>query len=417
MLANRQSMISSLRRDAWVEVDLNAIERNIAVIRSWLNPGTRLMAVVKSDAYGHGAVGVANVLTACGADWLGVASIDEGCQLRAAGVRQPILVLSPCPSWAVAAALDADLNITVTSISQIADIAESCRRQNRSASIHLKIDTGMHRLGVALEHIDDVIRALKKNPELRLTGLFSHFAKADEEEFTRKQTETFNKAIEKVKAAGLKPDLIHLASGEAARRFPFTHFDMVRVGLYMYGLEASVVSDVVIPAMSVKGRINHIQEIAEGESLGYSLTWTSSRKSRIASIPIGYADGIDRRLSNKLTGLLMGKQISQVGLISMDQMLFDITDVPQAQEGDVVTLLGLDHGESEASDDKNQLFLATWANLLDTITYELACRLRARMPRMYTRNLNLPEPAGPKQNAAARDRQNERAESEQEQGT
>ena len=397
MLAHRQSMISSLRRDAWVEVDLNAIERNIAVIRSWLNPGTRLMAVVKSDAYGHGAVGVANVLTACGADWLGVASIDEGCQLRDAGVRQPILVLSPCPAWAVATALDADLNITVTSASHIADIAESCRRQNRVANIHLKIDTGMHRLGVALENMDDTIATIKANPELRLTGVFSHLAKADEEDFTRQQTDSFNIAVEKVKAAGLQPELIHLASGEAARRFPFTHYDMVRVGLYLYGLEATVVSDVVIPAMSVKGRINHIQEIAEGESLGYNLTWTSKRRSRIASIPIGYADGIDRRLSNKLSGLLMGKQISQVGLISMDQMLFDITDVPQAQEGDVVTLIGQDHGEAGSSNDKNQLFLATWANLLDTITYELACRLRARMPRMYTRNLNLPEPSGPKQ--------------------
>lgn len=398
MLAHRQSMVSSLRRDAWVEVDLNAIERNIAVIRSWLSPGTRLMAVVKSDAYGHGAVGVANVLTACGADWLGVASIDEGCQLRAAGVRQPILVLSPCPSWAVATALDADLNITVTSSSQIADIAETCRRENKSASIHLKIDTGMHRLGVALENIEDVISAIKQNPELHLTGVFSHFAKADEEEFTRKQTDTFNDAIAKVKAAGVKPDLIHLASGEAARRFPFTHFDMVRVGLYLYGLEATVVSDAVIPTMSVKGRINHIQEIGEAESLGYNLTWTSTRRSRIASIPIGYADGIDRRLSNKLTGLLMGKQISQVGLISMDQMLFDITEVPAAQEGDVVTLIGLDHADSKSGDDKKQLFLATWANLLDTITYELACRLRVRMPRMYTRNLNLPEPAAQKQN-------------------
>ncbi len=398
MLAHRQSMVSSLRRDAWVEVDLNAIERNIAVIRSWLSPGTRLMAVVKSDAYGHGAVGVANVLTACGADWLGVASIDEGCQLRAAGVRQPILVLSPCPSWSVATALDADLNITVTSCSQIADIAESCRRENKSASIHLKIDTGMHRLGVALENIDDVISAIKQNPELHLTGVFSHFAKAEEEEFTKNQTDIFKDAIARVHAAGLKPDLIHLASGEAARRFPFTHFDMVRVGLYLYGLEANVVSDAVIPIMSVKGRINHIQEIGEGESLGYNLTWTSTRRSRIASIPIGYADGIDRRLSNKLTGLLMGKQISQVGLISMDQMLFDITDVPDAQEGDVVTLVGMDHADSNKSDDKKQLFLATWANLLDTITYELACRLRVRMPRMYTRNLNLPEPAGQKRN-------------------
>ena len=387
MLAHRQSLISSLRRDAWVEVDLNAIERNIGVIRSWLKPETRLMAVVKSDAYGHGASGVADVLTACGADWLGVASIDEGCQLRAAGVRQPILVLSPCPSWAIITALESELTLTVSSCSQLADIALSCRRQNRTASIHLKFDTGMHRLGVDPAHTDEALAKIKENPELRLTGVFSHFAKADEEDFTKYQSAVFKTVLTKIKAAGQKPDLIHLASGEAARRFPFTHYDMVRVGLYMYGLEANVISDVVQPALSVKGRINHVQELSEGEAIGYNLTWTSTRPSRIASIPIGYADGIDRRLSNKMTALLMGKEVKQVGLISMDQMLFDVTEIPEAQEGDVLTLIGMDTPEGAEPGAVKQLYLATWANLLDTITYELACRLRIRMPRMYTRNL------------------------------
>ncbi|MBX9723480.1 MAG: alanine racemase [Candidatus Obscuribacterales bacterium] len=383
MLAHRQPMISSVRRDAWVEVDLNAIERNIAVIRSWLNPGTRLMTVVKSDAYGHGAAGIAEVLAACGADWLGVASIDEGCQIRATGVQLPILLLSPCPAWALPTALDADLTLTVTSSSQIEDISAVCQRLKRKASIHLKIDTGMHRLGISPDKLSELLSVLKAADLVELTGTFTHFAKADEEEFTLLQTSKFEQALAQIKAEGHKPALIHLASGEAARRFPQTHFDMVRVGLYLYGLEPKKESDAVFPAMSVKGRINQIQEIDAGESVGYNLTWTSKDKTRVASVPIGYADGIDRRLSNRIQALLMGKKVPQIGLISMDQMLFDISSVPEAQEGDVLTLIGCDNHENGSP----QIHLASWANMLDTITYELACRLRARMPRMYTRQI------------------------------
>lgn len=387
MLAHRQPMISSVRRDAWLEVDLNAIERNIGVIRSWLNPKTQLMAVVKSDAYGHGAAGVADVLAACGAGWLGVASIDEGCQLRAAGVRLPILLLSPCPAWAVPTALDAELTLTITSANQIDDIESICRRQNRTARLHLKIDTGMHRLGVSPSGIEDVLGKLRKSEKIQLAGVLSHLATADEESFTRKQTEVFEQTLKVIKTAGFQPSLVHLASGEAARRFPFTHFDLVRVGLYLYGLEPRAVSDVVYPALSVKGRINQIQDLDKGEALGYNLTWCSDAPVRIASVPIGYADGIDRRLSNRITGLLMGKEVKQVGLISMDQMLFDISSVPEAQEGDVVTLIGRDSYDEKSP----QLYLATWSQMLDTITYELACRLKVRMPRMYTRHLPLPQ--------------------------
>ncbi len=172
--------------------------------------------------------------------------------------------------------------------------------------------------------------------------------------------------------------LFHLASGDAARRFPETHYDMVRAGLILYGLEALEASKLVSPAMSVRARINHLSEIEAGESVGYGWTWTAKRRTRLASIPIGYADGVDRRLSNRLTALLLGKPIAQVGRISMDQMLFDITDVPEAQETDVITLIG--------ADGEQKIELATWATMLDTITYELACRMRVRLPRIYTRH-------------------------------
>lgn len=404
MLAQRQSIFASVRREAWVEVDLNAIERNIAVIRSWLGPGVKLMAVVKSDAYGHGALGIADVLTACGADWLGVASVDEGCQIRAAGIRQGILLLSPCPNWALGSALDAELTLTVTSLDQIEEIALTCQRQNRTASIHLKLDTGMHRLGIAPERVKTILTLLSKHKNVRLNGVFSHLAIADEEDFTSQQIAHFSNALKEIKSFGYDLPLAHLASGDAARLFPESHFNMVRVGLALYGLEPQKISNLLIPALSVRGRINHIQEIGAGTAVGYNLTWTSKRPSRLASIPIGYADGIDRRLSNKIQGLLMGIKIPQVGLISMDQMLFDITDVKEAQAGDIITLIGSEPGSWHESAQSTtikpeQLYLADWAKLLDTITYELACRLRLRMPRVYTRNyVNDSSPEPPKEN-------------------
>jgi alanine racemase len=377
-----------LRRDAWVEVDLGALEYNISVVRSWLSPGTRIMAVVKSDAYGHGAIGVSEILVASGADWLGVASVDEGCQLRAAGITKPILILSPSPSWGLTTALEADLQVTLTSSSQIEDMVESARRVQRTAKIHVKVDTGMHRLGVRPESVPLVLSEIAKHKELRLTGVFSHLARAEDKETTSFQNKCFRQVIEQVRAAGFQPDLVHMASSDATKLFPDTHYDMVRPGLILYGLESQVVSSIVKPAMSVRARINHMQEIEPGEALGYNLTWTAQRKSRVASIPIGYADGVDRGLSNRMEGTLLGKRIRQVGLISMDQMLFDITDVPQAQDGDVITLLGCESNHSSAGPGHHShtLYMADWAKQLDTITYELACRMRARMPRIYTRH-------------------------------
>ena len=392
MLAARQPILASVRRDAWVEVDLGALEYNVAVVRSWLKPGTRIMAVVKGDAYGHGSVTVAELLVASGADWLGVASVDEGCQLRAAGITHPILLLSPCPPWAMTTAIESDLQLTLTSKSQIDDVIEAANRLQRKAPVHLKVDTGMHRLGVKTSQVGDVLNTIANHSQLQLTGLFSHLAKADDKQCVEWQNGQFKTIVEDVRKSGFSPDLIHLASSDATRLFPDTHYDMVRPGLVLYGLESRAVSNVVKPAASVRGRINHMQDIEAGESVGYNLTWTAERPTRIASIPIGYADGIDRGLSNRLEGILLGKRIKQIGLISMDQMLFDITDVPSAQDGDVVTLIGAESGDASAGPGihEHTLYLSTWANQLDTITYELACRLRARMPRIYTRHQVLP---------------------------
>ncbi len=384
MLPNRQANLSSLRRDAWVEIDLNAIEENLKLVRSWLQPNIRgicpqLMAVVKSDAYGHGAANVAELLAASGGgvDWLGVASIDEGTQLRAAGIKLPILILSPTPSWAISTALDNDLDITLTTEKQIRDVA-ACGK----ARVHLEIDTGMHRLGIPVESVEEVLQLIKSLENLELVSVFSHLAKASCAESVDKQNLLFGQAAQLAKK-DFPNIFLHLASSEATGAFPQSHYDLVRVGLYLYGLEPNTVSLNLRPALSVRARINHISTIEAGQSVGYGLTWTAKQTTRLASIPIGYADGVDRGLSNQLPALIMGKKVNQVGRISMDQMIFDITAVPEAQEGDVITLIGTDdHGENNSAEG---LTLGNWAKSLDTITYELACRLRARLPRVYTR--------------------------------
>jgi alanine racemase len=395
MLPTRQANLTSIRRDAWVEVDLNAIEQNLRFIRSRLKPpikGTgpnnsdeapRLMAVVKSDGYGHGASSVAEVLEASseGVDWLGVASIDEGTQLRASGIKLPILILSPTPSWAISTALENKLDITLSSEKQIRDVA-ACGR----ARVHLKIDTGMHRLGVPFEKLEETLQLIKSLDNLELVSVYSHLAKAANEEAVSSQNHLFNQALALTKHY-FSNVFFHLASSEATI-FPQVHYDLVRVGLYLYGLQPDTVSpDLPLrPALSVRARINHINKITAGQSVGYSWTWTAEKETLLASIPIGYADGVDRGLSNRMQGLLMGKTVNQVGRISMDQMLFDISSVPEAQEGDVITLIGSDSEiERNACNGQTKLTLSQWAETLGTITYELACRLRTRLPRVYTR--------------------------------
>lgn len=398
MVFSRQISISSFHRDAWVEIDLSAVEHNVSTIRSWLavNPKpARLMAVVKSDAYGHGAPQVADMLSNSGAEYLGVASVDEGCQLRSAAIKAPILILSPTPFWAIDNALEDKLELTIAALKQARDIDKIARKRGQKARIHLKIDSGMHRLGIPTEAAPELLDQISKLPNLELVSVFSHLARAGDQATTSAQLKLFENGLSALGYRnGKQKFLAHLASSEAARKFADTHFDLVRVGLYLYGLEGTGTSDVLVPAMSVKARINHINIVKEGDSVGYNLTWEARRESRLACVPIGYADGVDRRLSNRMEGLLLGRKIRQVGLISMDQMLFDITDVPEAQDGDVITLIGRDeipvektakHG-GRIQQEQLSLNLANWAEMLDTITYELACRLRARLPRIYTRH-------------------------------
>jgi alanine racemase len=350
------------------------------------------MGVIKSDAYGHGALAVGEVLAASGAAWLAVASVDEGCQLRLGGIKIPILVLSPTPSWAISTALKDNLDLTITSFNQLNELISQAQRQEKPIGVHLKMDTGMHRLGFDKDAIPKLIDQLNLCPQMRLVSIFSHLAKADDPACTKKQNDIFDQMLAIFSKGGKIPDFVHIASSEASRRFPFAHHDMVRVGINLFGLEPCEISQDLLPVLALRGRINQTSTIAKGESVGYGLTWTAERETKLAVVPIGYADGVDRRLSNHMRGLLSGHVVPQVGRISMDQMIFDVSDVANAAEGDVITLIGSEmgsdrgQGRTHSGQPKSTIALAEWAQTLGTITYELACRLRIRLPRIYTRS-------------------------------
>jgi alanine racemase len=380
-------------RDAWVEIDLGSLEKNIEIIKGWLLDSRDekntcgLMGIVKADAYGHGAIAVAEVLQAKGVEWLGVASVGEGRQLRGAGIDLPILILGPCPGRSILTAIENNLDLAVTSLAQLKEIARQTDEKNKICRIQLKIDTGMHRLGFQPDCLSEVFRILDSGPQLKLIGVFSHLAKADDVATTTRQDVIFKRALKMFEEANHKPQFVHLASSEAVRHFPFVRYDMVRMGINLYGLEPKTISADLMPVMAVRGRINQLNYIEKGESIGYGLTWRAERKTLLASVPIGYADGIDRRLSNCMKGLINGKFIDQVGRISMDQMLFDVTEIEDVEEGNVVTLIGSQYygNRQNVDEPRPSISLADWSTLLNTITYELACRLKLRLTYVFSR--------------------------------
>ncbi len=378
MLTEKQSNESiDLKRDAWIEVDLEAVRHNVDLVKSWVS--CPIMGVVKGDAYGHGAIAVGrHLLNKCGLDWLGVATATEALELRSefnsSSSSKRVLVLSPSPTSVLRELIENKIDLTVTMKEQLSDIAGAASKTGQKAHIHLKVDSGMHRLGIQLEDLTDVLEIVLSEKSLHLESIYSHLAKAGDLATTQFQNNNFASCLVEIKDKLPKGVFFHLANSEAARRFPFSHHDMVRIGLYLYGLEPNTQSTDLKPALSLKAKINNIMKVRQAEGVGYNWTWSSDKPARLASVPIGYADGISRKLSNKMAGYIHGKKIMQAGIISMDQMLFDITDIPKANLGDVITIIG---------DESPELSLANLSNLADTITYESACALALRLPRIY----------------------------------
>jgi alanine racemase len=374
--------IASMRCErAWVEIDLSALTENVRRLKQLLSPHTALMAVVKADAYGHGAVTVAQTALMAGASWLGVATIPEGIELREAGIMAPILVLGATyTSEQIRAMTRWHLQPTLCSPKQALVFSETLKsRHQRSVPVHLKIDTGMSRLGVPWKEAAEFVQLVSGLGNLEISSIYSHFATADSLDQTvmQQQHQKFQQALSQIQQAGISLPRLHLANSAATLTDPSLHYDLVRLGLVIYGLYPAPHLKSVVelkPVCSVKARVTQVKTIEAGTGISYGYQFVADQEMRLAVVGIGYADGVPRNLSNKMQVIVRGQLVRQVGAITMDQIMIDVTNIPNLEAGEVVTLLGRE-GDCEMTPDD-------WASLLGTISWEILCGFKHRLPRV-----------------------------------
>ena len=377
-------------RDAWVEINLSNLEHNVLEIKKYLidncpdkdNP-PNIFAVIKADGYGHGSLMCAPVLLACGVSEFGVASIDEGIELRENKINAPILVLGASPLWAFENAIKNDISLSIFNEEHLDVAYQLYKRLNKKLKVHIKLDTGMNRIGLEREYANDFIKKVLKSDFIELKGIFTHFADVENKELFKKQIDCFRNIInpfmddfKKIKAK------VHCLNSPGIFSYPEFSYDMVRMGIIMWGLspyakesEENRKIKSMLPVMGLKARITNIHTLKKGEGISYGHIYVADEDKKVATIPLGYADGVARKLSGRISAFLNGKQIFQVGRITMDQMMFDIEGV-ECSKGDIIELLG-ENNQNDTID--------TWAEKLDTINYELTCRLKMRLPRIYVR--------------------------------
>ncbi|ATS19419.1 alanine racemase [Synechococcus sp. PCC 6717] len=380
MLSQERLTSSHECERAWIEIDVAALAANTQQLRQWLDPNTGLLAVVKADAYGHGAVIVAQTVLANGATELGVATIPEGIALRQAGISAPILVLGSV-NLPVQVQMMAQwqLQPTLSTPKQALIFSDYADHLQEPLDVQLMIDTGMGRLGCSWQDAVGFVQFVQRLPHLRIQGLYSHFASADDPDPTLmlQQQAAFEQVLRELKTLGLGNVRCHIANSAATLGNPASHYDLVRVGLSLYGVypAAHLRQTVSLrPVMQVRARITLIKEIPAGAGISYGHQFIAPKPMKIAVVGIGYADGVPRLLSNRLEVLVQGRRVRQVGAITMDQLMIDVSDLEGLQEGDIVTLLG---------DDGNDcLTVDTWAQTLGTIPWEILCGFKNRLPRI-----------------------------------
>jgi alanine racemase len=376
-----QERLTSLREceRAWVEIDQEALIHNTRQIKAYLGAHTRFMAVIKADAYGHGAVTVAQTILAHGVDALGVATLPEGIQLRREGITAPILVLGSINTPAEVRAMATwDLQPSLSSAKQALTFS---RHLPQPHPVHLMLDTGMGRLGCDWQEGLDLLKFIQGLPNLNLVGVYSHLAMADDPDpsFTQQQQHYFEAVLQQARAEGILLPRLHLANSAGTLRFPELHYDMVRVGLALYGLYPAPHLRGRLdlkPVLQVRARITLVKTIKAGTGVSYGHKFIAPTDLQMAVVGIGYADGVPRRLSNQMQVLVQGQKVPQIGAITMDQLMIDVSHVTDVHPGDIVTLLGEDGDQSISAED--------WSVPLDTISWEILCGFKHRLPRVNT---------------------------------
>ena len=353
-----------------------ALRENLRTIRSRIGADTKLMAVVKANGYGHGVENLWPVLEQEGVNALAVAVVEEGVALREMGIRLPVLLLGYTAPSDAECLIRNQLGATVFTTKMAEALSEEAVRLGRTALVHIALDTGMGRIGFPCteEAAEEIVR-ISRLPGLSIEGMFTHFARADEKDksVALAQLERYNTMYDRLLARGLRIPVRHVANSAAIMELPEAHFEMVRAGIILYGLTPSDEMDTeafpLHPVMELKSHVVFIKEVEDGSPISYGGTYVARGKRRIGTIPVGYADGYDRLLSNRGEVLIRGKRVPIAGRICMDQFMVDLTDVPEAEEGDEVTLFG------------EGLPLDELAGIVGTINYELACQVSARVPR------------------------------------
>ncbi len=392
------AMTQARSRPAWAEIDVAAVTHNARVLSRLVHPA-KLCAVVKARGYGHGAPAVARAALAGGAVGLAVALVDEGVELRQNDVHGPLLLLSECGADAVDAAMAYGLTPTVYTAEGIALFSQGARMLGQRTSVHIKVDTGMHRVGAAPAEVPALLQAIVDDPLLKLEGLWTHFPVADGESaedrsFTLRQLALFDGVIEELARANVHPDVTHAANTAGAIAFPQARYGMVRCGIGLYGylpgasvsaaLAAAAGSEGLRPALSLRARVVSVRTLAEGERPSYGRLRPLPRRSVVATVPIGYADGVPRALFTRGASVLIGgKRRPLAGMVTMDQIVIDCEDDESIRPGDEVVLLGR-QGDEEITADE-------WAELLGTISYEILCGIGPRVPRVV---INTPDYTG-----------------------
>ncbi|HLN60416.1 MAG TPA: alanine racemase [Symbiobacteriaceae bacterium] len=366
-------------RPTWVEVDLDAIAHNVSELRR-LAPDSQVMAVVKADGYGHGAQAVARTALEAGATWLGVATVEEGVDLRRVGIVAPTLIFGYVPVEQTGMVLLHGLRPAVFSLDLARALEERGAGLKRQARIHLKIDTGMGRVGVRLHELAEFVRQLRAFPHLEVEGVFTHLATADEPEnpFAQEQLAEFEEALHLLRDMGINPPVIHAAASAATMLLPNSHYDLVRAGIAMYGLPpdpALTWPANLRPALTWRTKVGLVKEIRTGQTVSYGCTYRAERSERIASLPVGYADGFPRHLSNKGEVLIQGRRCPVVGRVCMDQTMVRLPDDVTVSPGDEVVLIGRQGNEVITASDI--------AQTTGTINYEVVCGISKRVPRLY----------------------------------
>jgi alanine racemase len=385
------------KRSAWIEINLAHLESNLKIIKSFAaSKNTKIMAVVKADAYGHGSVEVSMQALKSGAYALGVALVEEGVELRKSGINSPIYILGESPPQAIEEAIKHNLVLGINSYKSAQFISKECERIRKETPININIDTGMNRIGINFNNATHQILKVSKLPNLELESVSTHFSCASgrESSYTQLQWSRFNEIIREIKDYKIAVKFFHCANSAAFFRYKDMHLDMVRTGISIYGLnpydadyndwldpEVSSAISNLKPVLSLKTRISFIKSVPRGEIISYCGTFKTKRDSIIATVPLGYADGYSRLLANKAIVLIKGKTAPVVGNITMDQFMIDITDIEGDNNdnniGNEVILIGNSAGQKITAEDI--------AKLMGTINYEVVCMFKNRIPRIYIR--------------------------------